>query len=73
MEFGVWNLVLPCEARFMLANFFYFVKKYRSDIILLVAIILISLLSFAVGYITAKIQEKEPLKIEKQSSQHFNI
>jgi len=57
----------------MLANFFYFVKKYRSDIILLVAIILISLLSFAVGYITAKIQEKEPLKIEKQSSQHFNI
>ncbi len=41
-----------------------FVKTYQSDIILVIGVILISLLSFAVGYIVAKQQEKEPIKIE---------
>jgi len=37
---------------------------HQADIILVVGVILISLLSFAMGYIVAKEQEKEPLKIE---------
>ena len=41
-----------------------FIKEHLDDIILLVGVILISLLSFAIGYILAKQQEKEPLKIE---------
>jgi len=48
----------------MLAKLKKFVKKYQNDIILLIGVILVSLLSFAAGYITAKIQDKEPIKIE---------
>ena len=40
------------------------VKEHLDDIILFIGVILISLLSFAIGYILAKQQEKEPLKIE---------
>ena len=49
----------------MLAKLKQFVKIHQSDIILLIGVILISLLSFAMGYIVAKEQEKEPIKIEK--------
>ena len=52
----------------MLAKIQQFVKKYKSDIILIVTVILISLLSFAVGYIIAKNESKEPIKIEKNES-----
>jgi len=48
----------------MLAKIKEFVKKYQADIILVIGVILISLLSFAIGYIVAKQQEKEPIKIE---------
>jgi len=48
----------------MLAKIKQFVKENLADIILVVGVILISLLSFAAGYITAKQQEKEPIKIE---------
>jgi hypothetical protein len=41
-----------------------FVKEYRNDIILTVGVTLISLLSFAAGYITAKQQNIEPLIFE---------
>ncbi|MFQ6049486.1 MAG: hypothetical protein ACE5J0_00360 [Candidatus Paceibacterales bacterium] len=41
------------------------VVDHQDDIILLIGVILISLLSFAMGYIVAKQQEKEPIKIEK--------
>ena len=41
------------------------VKEHLDDIILFIGVILISLLSFAIGYILAKQQEKEPLKIEQ--------
>jgi len=54
----------------MLANFNNFVNRikefwqeHRQEIILFIAIVLISLLSFAAGFIVAKIQEREPLKI----------
>lgn len=40
------------------------VKDNQSDIILLIGVILISLLSFAAGYIIAKQQEKEPIQFE---------
>jgi hypothetical protein len=46
------------------------VKKYQADIILVIGVILISLLSFAAGFIVAKQQEKEPLRIEFYESSH---
>ena len=38
--------------------------NHQTDIILVVGVVLISLLSFAMGYIVAKQQEKEPIRIE---------
>ena len=52
----------------MLHNIKEFVKnrdRYQADIILVIGVILISLLSFAVGFITAKTYDKEPLRFEK--------
>jgi len=49
-----------------------FAKKYESDIILAIGVVLISLLSFAVGYITAKEQLKEPIRIETNSSLKYD-
>ena len=40
------------------------VKEHQDDIILIIGVILISLLSFAAGFIVARQQEKEPLRIE---------
>lgn len=48
----------------MLTKIKNFIKAHQADIILVIGVILISLLSFAMGYIMAKTQEKEPLKIE---------
>lgn len=48
----------------MLTKIKEFLKKYQADIILVIGVILISLLSFAIGFIVAKQQEKEPIKIE---------
>ena len=48
----------------MLSKIKNFVKDHQNDIILVIGVILISLLSFAMGYIVAKQQEKEPIKIE---------
>ena len=48
----------------MLTKIKEFLKKYQADIILVIGVILISLLSFAIGFIIAKQQEKEPIKIE---------
>ncbi len=53
----------------MLAKILQFVKDHQNDIILLIGVILISLLSFATGYIVAKQQEKEPIKIEYYENQ----
>jgi len=59
----------------MLAKIKNFVKTYQSDIILVVGVILISLLSFAMGYIFAKQQEKTPIKIESgdEALPHLNF
>jgi len=52
----------------MLTKIANFVKNHQADIILVIGVVLISLLSFAAGYITAKNQEKQPLKIEFKES-----
>jgi hypothetical protein len=44
------------------------IVTYQADIILFIGVILISLLSFAMGYILAKQQEKEPIKIEQRDA-----
>jgi len=44
-----------------------FIKKHQEDIILAIGVVLISLISFALGYITAKKECKEPLRIEELS------
>ncbi|MDP2664244.1 MAG: hypothetical protein Q8P08_02305 [bacterium] len=41
------------------------ITAHQSDIILVVGVVLISLLSFAAGYIVAKQQEKEPINFER--------
>lgn len=48
----------------MIEKFIQLVKDYQEDIILVIGVILISLLSFAAGYIIAKQQGKEPIRIE---------
>lgn len=40
------------------------VKKYQNEITLFIGVILISLLSFSVGYLTAKNEDKTPIKFE---------
>ena len=42
-----------------------FIKKHQEEIILVIGVILISLLSFAMGYIVAKEQEKQPIRFEE--------
>ena len=56
----------------MLAEIIKFVKIYRQDIILVAGVVLISLLSFAAGYIAAKNYGKEPVKFEDQSG-HIDL
>ncbi|PIS39380.1 MAG: hypothetical protein COT33_02285 [Candidatus Nealsonbacteria bacterium CG08_land_8_20_14_0_20_38_20] len=49
----------------MLTKIKEFVKTHLDDIVLVIGVVLISLLSFAIGYVVAKQEGKEPLKIEK--------
>lgn len=55
----------------MLTKIKQFVKDRQEDIILLIGVILISLLSFAVGYIVAKQQDKEPIKFEIHENSNY--
>jgi hypothetical protein len=43
-----------------------FIKAHFSDIILFIVIVLLMMLAFASGYITAKYQAKEPIQIIDQ-------
>ena len=56
----------------MVARIIEFVKRREVDIILAIGVILISLLSFAVGFLTAKEQLKEPIQIENPKTQAPN-
>ena len=56
----------------MLSKIADFVKKYHADIILAIGVILISLLSFAVGFIVAKQQEKTPVRFEQIQNNQKN-
>ncbi len=56
----------------MLTKIIQFVKKHLDDIILVIGVILISLLSFAIGYIVAKEQEKESLNFEYDHSYYWS-
>jgi hypothetical protein len=49
-----------------------FIKEHWEEIILVIGVILISLLSFAIGYIVAKQEEKQPIQIEYESSNHWS-
>ena len=51
----------------ILAKIIEFVKTHETDIILATGVVLISLLSFAIGYLTAKEQLREPIRIEQTS------
>ncbi len=54
-----------------------FVKINKADILLLIAVILACMFSFSLGYITAKMEEKESLQYEipkyEESSLEENI
>jgi len=53
----------------MLSKLSQFVKQNKENIILLIGVILISLLSFAIGYIVAQQQGKEPIRIDYEKQQ----
>ena len=48
----------------ILTKFKKFVKINKSDLLLLIAVILACMFSFSLGYIMAKMEEKEPLQYE---------
>lgn len=50
----------------MIANFKDFVKAHFNDIMLFIIVVLLLMLAFAIGYITAKQQTKEPIRIENK-------
>ena len=49
----------------MLSEIKDFVKAHFYDIMLFIIVTLLILLAFAAGYIVAKYQSKEPIKIEQ--------
>ena len=49
----------------ILIKFLKFVKQYQKEIVLVLAVFLISLLSFFIGYINAKIEKKTPIEFIK--------
>jgi len=53
----------------MLAKIRDFVKSRFSDIILFIIVVLLMMLSFGAGYITAKYTAKEPIQIYKPATQ----
>ncbi len=49
----------------MIEKIIKFCRDYQEEIVLLIGVFLISLLSFALGFIMAKQQGKEPIRIER--------
>jgi hypothetical protein len=56
----------------MLSSFRQFVKDNIRSLILTLMVFLISLLSFALGYLIAKYQGREPIRIETPTIQENN-
>lgn len=52
----------------MLVKIIHLVKQYQVDIILVIGVILISLLSFAIGYIMAKQGNEESIQIKYEEN-----
>ena len=50
----------------MLSKIKDFVKAHLNDMMLFIIVVLLILFAFAAGYITAKYQSKEPIKIEQK-------
>jgi hypothetical protein len=50
----------------ILAKILGFVKSHFYDILIFIIVALLIMLSFAVGFITAKYQAKTPIKIEQK-------
>jgi hypothetical protein len=50
-----------------------FIKEHWEEIILVIGVILISLLSFALGYIVAKEEQKQPIQIEYEGSNNWSF
>jgi len=48
----------------MLTKIADFVKRFEREIVLIIAIILISVLAFFLGYIYARNEQREPIRIE---------
>ena len=48
----------------ILSKILSFVKSHFNDIMIFIIVALLILLSFAIGYITAKYQAKQPIQIE---------
>jgi len=49
----------------MLSKFKFFVKKYQKEILIFIITVLISLFSFAIGFIASKEQSKIPIQFEE--------
>ncbi len=49
----------------MISKFKHFVKENKKDILLFTGVFLVAMLSFSLGYIMAKMEEKEPLQFEE--------
>lgn len=49
-----------------------FLEENRKDVTLAFIVFLISMLSFAIGYMVATHQQKEPLRIEEIGLFYFN-
>jgi predicted RND superfamily exporter protein len=55
----------------MLSKIIRFVKTNQNDIILIIGVVLISLFSFAMGYLRAKQENKPPLIFEQENYQQY--
>jgi len=53
---------------YMLSEIRDFVKAHLNDIILFIIVALLIMLSFAIGYITAKYGSKTPISIEQTTN-----
>ncbi|MEA2092523.1 MAG: hypothetical protein U9P61_00940 [Patescibacteria group bacterium] len=50
-----------------------FVKEQKVNVLLFIAILLVIMFSFSLGYIMAKMEEKEPLTFEQPIYENNNL